>query len=164
MPTPRTGGIFKSPRSSSSSIKKPPAQHAGVQENDLAPEQSLSPENSSTAAHALNVVRPSPHSTSSSSTPKPSNASSRDSSTNGANGANDASESALVDFWVLLQQTQNNLQDMLVDLETAKVELDLANQRASEAQQQASGLRVQLSASEQKTMALEAQLHSTQAK
>lgn len=161
MPTPRTGGIFKSPRSSSSSIKKPPAQHAGVQENDLAPEQSLSPENSSTAAHALNLIRPSPHSTSSSSTPKPSNASSRDSSTN---GANDASECALVDFWVLLQQTQNNLQDMLVDLETAKVELDLANQRAGEAQQQASGLRVQLSASEQKTLALEAQLHSTQAK
>lgn len=55
-------------------------------------------------------------------------------------------------------------QDMLVDLETAKVELDLANERASEAQQQAGNLRVQLSASELRCQALENQLHSTQNK
>lgn len=55
-------------------------------------------------------------------------------------------------------------QDMLVDLETAKVELDLANERASEAQQQAGSLRVQLATSEQRCQGLEAQLQTTQKK
>lgn len=56
------------------------------------------------------------------------------------------------------------VQDMLVDLETAKVELDLANERANEAQQQAGSLKVQLAASEQRCQVLEAQLQTTQKK
>lgn len=57
-----------------------------------------------------------------------------------------------------------HLQDMLLDLETAKVELDLARGRADKAEAAANALRVQLAATQQRGMALEAQLQSTQAK
>jgi hypothetical protein len=60
--------------------------------------------------------------------------------------------------------TQWHLQDMLVDLETAKIELELARGRADEAEHAANSLRVQLAASQQHNAALEAQLQSSQAK
>lgn len=56
------------------------------------------------------------------------------------------------------------LQDMLVDLETAKIELELAKGRADEADHKANALRVQLAAAEQRNTALEVQLQSAQAK
>lgn len=70
----------------------------------------------------------------------------------------------LMDFWALLQQTQQNLQDMLVDLETAKIELDLANNRADEAELVTNALKVQLAAAQQRGSALEGQLQHMHAK
>lgn len=55
------------------------------------------------------------------------------------------------------------LQDMLVDLETAKIELDLARGRADEAGHAADTLRVQLAAEQQHSAALESQLQRSQA-
>jgi hypothetical protein len=53
---------------------------------------------------------------------------------------------------------------MLVDLETAKIELELARGRADEAEHAANALRVQLAAAQQRNVALEGQLQSSQAK
>lgn len=69
-----------------------------------------------------------------------------------------------MDFWALLQQTQQNLQDMLVDLETAKIELDLANGRAEEAEHVANMFKVQLAAAQQQNNALAGQLQHLEAK
>jgi hypothetical protein len=123
-----------------------------MHDNDLLPEQCTSPEQQDTYSELGSLAKQ--QLLSPSACAVPSNSSS----------TGPQSDEALMDFWVLLQQTQANLQDMLVDLDTAKVELDLSNQRANEAQQQVSSLRVQLSASEQKCGALEAQLHSSQNK
>jgi hypothetical protein len=127
-----------------------------VHDNDLLPEQRTSPEQNDAYSESLSLEKQQLMSPSACAAPS-------NSSSTGAQHAGQPDE-ALMDFWVLLQQTQANLQDMLVDLETAKVELDLSNQRANEAQQQVSSLRVQLSASEQRCGALEAQLHSSQNK
>ena len=159
MPTPRAGGIFKGAASNSKKSRAASPAHptSNVQDNDLLPEPCISPEQRDTAANALMVCKQiAAHPASANS--------SRPCSSNGSSAADAASDGALMDFWVLLQQTQCNLQDMLVDLETAKVELDLANQRANEAQEQVSSLRVKLSASEQKTAAMERQLQSSQSK
>lgn len=69
-----------------------------------------------------------------------------------------------MDFWALLQQTQQNLQDMLVDLETAKIELDLSNGRADEAENNADALKIQLAAAQQKNNALEGQVQHLQSR
>jgi hypothetical protein len=63
-----------------------------------------------------------------------------------------------MDFWLLLQQTQQNLQDILVDLDTAKLELELANGRADEERRRADALQVKLTASQQAAAALQQQL------
>lgn len=49
-------------------------------------------------------------------------------------GEEGSADAALVDFWCVLQQTQQHLQELLVDLETARLELELANGRAGEGQ------------------------------
>jgi peptidoglycan hydrolase CwlO-like protein len=65
-----------------------------------------------------------------------------------------------MDFWTLLQQTQQNLHDILVDLETAKLELELANGRADESQHRADALQLQLTASEKAVLALKEQIQA----
>jgi hypothetical protein len=45
-------------------------------------------------------------------------------------------EQGLMDFLLVLHQTQANLQEMLMDLEAARIEVDLANERTNTAEQQ----------------------------
>ncbi|KAF8059378.1 HISN7 [Scenedesmus sp. PABB004] len=65
---------------------------------------------------------------------------------------------ALLDFWVVLTTTQGHLQDILVDLETARLELALARGRADDAEGAACALRAQLAAARHANAALQGQL------
>lgn len=147
MPTPRTSGIFKAGarhHQQQKSVQPAAATTPQQQENDLLPERCASPEAQQhkqkqrlqdTASDHANkqqqlLLADACHADS------------------GARGGADApannilatvtlstistasavghthpqqSDAALMDFFMLLQQTQSNLQDMLVDLETAKV-------------------------------------------
>ncbi len=102
MPTPRGGGIFKG--SSNSTKAKPPVAPPSVHEDDLLPERCTSPSQQDTYQEALTLCKQ--HLASASSSP------SRGNSSDNSSGQQDAAQpdSALMDFWVLLQQTQSNLQ------------------------------------------------------
>ena len=101
MPTPRGGGIFKS---SSSSTKAKPMARASEHENDLLPEPCTSPQHE-TYQESLSLCKQ--HMISPSS-----GASCGGNSNDDSSGQQDMSQpdAALMDFWVLLQQTQSNLQ------------------------------------------------------
>lgn len=210
MLTPRrgSGGVYQASNTSGATTITTKKPCSASHEDDLRPHQCMSPDHNDVYQDALVLCKQQLMSPT-------------------ANGGNSNSsqadtaqqpDAALMDFWLLLQQTQSNLQvraaldqrcpasvplfvsflccqylqnlnackltpldagtpslspflpynncvqDMLVDLETAKVELDLANERANEAQQQAGSLKVQLAASEQRCQVLEAQLQTTQKK
>lgn len=64
----------------------------------------------------------------------------------------------LRDFFLILQQSQQSLQDMLVDLASAKVEADLANNKTAKAEAQARAVEMQMHAAQQQCAALESAL------
>jgi hypothetical protein len=64
-------------------------------------------------------------------------------------------DQALVDFCILLQQTQQNLNDMLVDLETARLELDIANGARQDAEDKQRAVAAQLAAADQQLNAMQ---------
>lgn len=73
-------------------------------------------------------------------------------------------DSVLLDFCILLQQTQQSLQGMMVDLETACLELDLSNARAAEAEAGGVALAVQLAGAQAGERAAREQLEQAAAR
>lgn len=101
MPTPRTSGIFKS---SSTNTKKPPLAPSSTHKNDLHPEQCMSPDSNDVYQDALALCKQQliDHT--------PSSAGTDHCSSNSTHQDTAQPDAALMDFWLLLQQTQNNLQ------------------------------------------------------
>lgn len=102
MLTPRGGGIFKG----TSSTKKPPLAPPSVHDNDLLPEPCTSPKQHGHHQEALDPRKQ--HLLSPSSGYPAGNSS--DTGSNMQQHGTVQPDSALMDFWVLLQQTQSNLQ------------------------------------------------------